>query len=48
MNVLGQEVITKNVDSSSVSLDISNLQAGIYVIRTSIDGNISSTKFIKE
>ena len=48
VNVLGQEVITKNVDNSSVSLDISNLQAGIYVLRTSIDGNISSTKFIKE
>jgi len=48
VNVLGQEVISRNVSENMISLDVSNLQAGIYIIKTSVDGNISSTKFIKE
>ncbi len=47
-NVLGQEVLTQEVNSSTLKLDVSNLTSGIYVIKTMIDGNVSSTKFIKE
>ncbi len=47
-NLLGQEVMNRQTSGTSVSLDVSSLNAGVYVIKTMIDGNISSTKFIKE
>lgn len=47
-NVLGQEVMNKQTEGTSISLDVSSLNSGIYVIKTMIDGNVSSTKFIKE
>lgn len=47
-NVLGQEVMNKLTDEALVSLDVSGLNAGIYVIKTVVDGVVSSTKFIKE
>lgn len=47
-NVLGQEVVNRITNGASVSLDVSSLNSGIYVIKTTIDGNVSSTKFIKE
>ena len=47
-NVLGQEVMNKLTNETLVSLDVSGLNAGVYVIKTVIDGNVSSTKFIKE
>jgi endoglucanase len=40
--------MTKEANSSTISLDVSNLNAGVYFIKTMIDGNVSSTKFIKE
>lgn len=47
-NLLGQEVMNRQTSGTSVSLDVSSLNAGVYVIKTMIDGNASSTKFIKE
>jgi len=47
-NVLGQEVMNKLSNETSVSLDVSGLNSGIYVIKTKIDGLVSSSKFIKE
>ena len=47
-NVLGQEVMNKPTNGTLVSLDVSGLNAGIYVIKTAIDGTVSSSKFIKE
>jgi len=47
-NVLGQEVVNKQSNGTSVSLDVSGLNTGVYVIKTMIEGNVSSTKFIKE
>jgi hypothetical protein len=47
-NILGQEVISMSTNSQLINLDISDLQSGIYVVKTVIDGNVSSTKFIKE
>lgn len=48
VNILGQEVISRTATENMVSLDVSNLQSGIYVVKTTIDGVVSSTKFIKE
>ncbi|MBC7525881.1 MAG: T9SS type A sorting domain-containing protein [Flavobacterium sp.] len=47
-NMLGQEVIKTAPNSNATVLDVSNLQAGIYIVKTTIDGNVSSSKFIKE
>lgn len=48
LNVLGQEVLNEEVNAATFTLDVSTLTSGIYVIKTRIDGNESSTKFIKE
>ncbi len=47
-NLLGQEVVSVVINKESTSLDIANLQAGIYVVKTSIDGKIASSRLIKE
>ena len=47
-NVLGQEVINREINATSFQLDVASLNAGVYVVKTNIDGNVSSTKFIKE
>ena len=47
-NILGQEVMNREANDSTIRLDVSSLNAGVYVIKTMIDGNVSSTKFIKE
>lgn len=47
-NVLGQEVINKSTNESSIRLDVSGLNAGVYIVKSIIDGKVSSTKFIKE
>jgi hypothetical protein len=47
-NLLGQEVINKRPNSNEVTLDVSNLQNGVYIIKTLSDGKIASSKFVKE
>ncbi|HLP65464.1 carbohydrate binding domain-containing protein [Flavobacterium sp.] len=47
-NLLGQEVISVSPSNELVTLDVASLQTGIYVVKTNINGVISSTKFIKE
>ena len=47
-NVLGQQVLSKISNNKLVNLDVSNLEVGIYVVKTTIDGNASSSKFIKK
>ena len=46
-NVIGQEVISKNPMSNTMTLDVSNLQNGLYFVNTTIDGKTATTKFIK-
>lgn len=47
-NLLGQEVISKTPNNQLVTLDVSRLQVGVYVVKTSINGIISTSRFIKE
>jgi len=47
-NLLGQEVISSTPNNEVVMLDIASLQVGVYVVKTSINGTVSSTKFVKE
>jgi hypothetical protein len=47
-NVLGQEVVTNNPNNNQATIDISGLQAGIYVVKATINGNVSTSRIIKE
>lgn len=47
-NLLGQEVITKNTNSQQVTLDISDLQVGVYVVKATINGIVSTSRITKK
>ena len=47
-NILGQEVVAKNPNSNSVTLDIANLQTGVYVVKTMIGGVSSTSRVVKK
>lgn len=47
-NVLGQEIISKVPNEKLVTLDVSGLNNGVYVVKTTVDGKVSSSRFIKE
>ena len=47
-NILGQEVMTASPKSNSTTLQTSALQKGVYILKTDIEGNISTNKIIKE
>lgn len=47
-NVLGQEVLSRSPKSNSTTLQTNDLQKGVYMVTTEIDGNISSSKIVKE
>lgn len=47
-NLLGQEVISIAPNSKAITVDVANLQVGVYIVKTSINGNVSATRFIKE
>jgi len=47
-NILGQEVMKVSPKSNSATLQTADLQKGIYMITTDIDGKISASKFLKE
>lgn len=47
-NVLGQEVLSKNPNSNSITLDIANLQTGVYVVKTIIGGVSSTSRVVKK
>lgn len=46
--ILGQEVMSENPKSNAATLQTSALQKGVYLVKTDIDGNISTNKIIKE
>lgn len=47
-NQLGQRVLSQMPNSKQSTLDISNLQTGVYVIKASIDGKTATTQFVKK
>mgnify|MGYP006167207389 CR=1 FL=1 len=47
-NMLGQEVISQNTNSQQVTMDISTLQVGVYVVKATINGVVSTSRIIKE
>jgi hypothetical protein len=47
-NLLGQEVMSKTPNTESVTINISDFQAGIYLVKTTVDGTTSSSRVIKK
>ena len=47
-NTLGQRVMTSTPGSDEVTLNVSSLQAGVYIINTIAEGKITTQKFIKQ
>ena len=47
-NILGQEVLVANPKSNSTTLQTNELKKGVYMVTTEIDGNVSTSKLVKE
>ena len=47
-NLLGQEIISTMPASQSFTVNTSDLQAGVYIIKVIINGSVSSSRIIKE
>lgn len=47
-NLLGQEVITNNPNNLQTNVDISTLSNGIYVVKATVNGIVSSSRIVKE
>lgn len=47
-NILGQEVMSRSPKSNSTTLQTNDLQKGVYMVTTDIDGTVSSSKIVKE
>ena len=46
--ILGQEVISKTPNSTTATVDVSNLQKGIYFVKVTSNGVTSTSKIVKE
>ena len=47
-NMLGQEVMSKDINSSNTTIDLSGLGKGVYLIKLSSGGKTKTLKIIKE
>ncbi|MFY9241993.1 MAG: T9SS type A sorting domain-containing protein [Polaribacter sp.] len=47
-NVLGQKVMTLNPNKNATSINVSNLNSGVYIVKATIEGIIGSYKFVKQ
>jgi hypothetical protein len=47
-NILGQEVLKASPKSNTATLQTNELQKGVYMVTTEIDGKMSTSKVVKE
>ena len=47
-DVTGQKVMEQRITQNTTKVDISNLSKGIYFLKTTVDGQVSTVKIIKE
>ena len=46
-NLLGQEVVNKNLSQTTESINLSGLQDGVYLAKVMIEGQVKTLKFLK-
>ncbi|RTY85706.1 T9SS type A sorting domain-containing protein [Flavobacterium sp. RSP15] len=46
-NILGQEVLVRSPKSNSTTIQTSDLQKGVYIVKMAVDGKVSTAKMIK-
>jgi hypothetical protein len=47
-NILGQEVLHKNISARSAQIDLSNLPVGAYIAHVQIDSRVGTIKILKQ
>lgn len=47
-NLLGQEVMMMNVGNNNASINVAALNNGVYILNTVINGEVSTSRFIKK
>lgn len=47
-NMLGQQVITMNSSKSTEAIDLSNFQSGVYIVKVTVDGKVTTSRVIKK
>ncbi|MDR6302093.1 T9SS type A sorting domain-containing protein [Mesonia maritima] len=47
-NILGQQVISENVNSTSGNIDLNALSSGVYLTKVSVNNETKSFKFVKK
>ena len=48
INLLGQEVVNAKANTNDVQVDMSALNAGVYIVNVTVDDTVHSIKVIKE
>ena len=48
INILGQEVISRNINNTTSQIDMSALTAGAYIVNITIGDVIKTIKIIKQ
>lgn len=47
-NMLGQEVFAKVTNNQQITIDVSSFNAGVYIVKATINGTVSSSRIIKK
>jgi len=48
INMIGQEVISKNINATSTQVDMSQLSAGTYIVNVTVGDNVKTLKVVKQ
>ena len=47
-NIIGQKIISNNFYNTNISVDLSSYNTGVYIVKTSINGQLKTFKIIKK
>jgi len=48
VNMLGQEVISRNLNATTAQVDMSQLSAGAYIVNVTIGDTVKTIKVVKQ
>jgi hypothetical protein len=48
INMIGQEVISKNINATSTQVDMSELSAGTYIVNVTVGDSVKTLKVVKQ